>query len=520
MHISVPKDNIMEYVATEISPYVSLVKIKVCYVGQDPNRNRTIITKEVATQMGSKLPGCPIVGYYNENDGDFEEHNRIIEISGGQYRVVDTTKPYGFVAPDAKVWFQTFTDDDGVEREYLCTEGYIWTGAYPESQRVVENGNNQSMELNADSINGTWTNDFNSGKKIFIYSEALIEKLCLLGENFEPCFEGAQVKTEFSLQLNQEMEQLKAAMFALMNEVKDALNKGGPKVEFTTFMVEIGDTLWSALYSYLEATYPRENCDYPCSKYGIRGIFEEGTQKFVIVQDRNDNKLFRLNFVYTEVGLTVDSNMQEVVQSYIPVENYAFSLEDNDNYKKKDDTEGKTGEDDKNNPDNTPKDDKGNGDKEKPEDDDDKKKSKKKDSYSLEEIPEYVELQNKYSELESKYSALEQTNTALTTEITSLREFKQTAERESKQAMIDSFFMLSDEDKKDCVENIDKYSLEDIESKLSVICFRNKVSFAESKPEGDPGVIPTGFSCNQPEQNDDVPEWVKMVRSNQNKEEF
>jgi hypothetical protein len=29
--------------------------------------------------------------------------------------------------------------DDGVdEREYLMTEGYIWTGQYPEAQRIID----------------------------------------------------------------------------------------------------------------------------------------------------------------------------------------------------------------------------------------------------------------------------------------------------------------------------------------------------------------------------------------------
>ena len=37
--------------------------------------------------------------------------------------------------------------------------------------------------------------------------------------------------------------------------------------------------------------------------------------------------------------------------------------------------------------------------------------------------------------------------------------------------------MLSDEDKKDVIENKSKYSLDDIEAKLSVICVRKKVNF-------------------------------------------
>jgi hypothetical protein len=62
-------------------------------------------TKDVAREMANSLPGSPIVGYYNEVTKDFEEHNRIIDISGGKIRIKDTTRPYGFVDLGAKVWF-------------------------------------------------------------------------------------------------------------------------------------------------------------------------------------------------------------------------------------------------------------------------------------------------------------------------------------------------------------------------------------------------------------------------------
>ena len=32
---------------------------------------------------------------------------------------------------------QIFLDDDAIEREYLVTEGYLWTGQYPECQRII-----------------------------------------------------------------------------------------------------------------------------------------------------------------------------------------------------------------------------------------------------------------------------------------------------------------------------------------------------------------------------------------------
>jgi hypothetical protein len=78
------------------------------------------------------LPGSPIVGFFNEYAGDFEEHNKQIDIKNHQIIMREVTKPYGFVDFNAKCWFQKFLDDGKYEREYLMTEGWLWTGQYPE----------------------------------------------------------------------------------------------------------------------------------------------------------------------------------------------------------------------------------------------------------------------------------------------------------------------------------------------------------------------------------------------------
>lgn len=143
-HTSVLKLNSpIEFIeSTRISPFISKVLIKVCYVGDEPNRNRSIITKEVAKDLAPSLRGCPIVGFFNENAADFEEHNRQIDISNGQWTITDTTTPYGFVDLNAKIWFATYIDDNENEHEYLCTEGYIWDHVYPEAKRISTLGNN------------------------------------------------------------------------------------------------------------------------------------------------------------------------------------------------------------------------------------------------------------------------------------------------------------------------------------------------------------------------------------------
>lgn len=152
-----------------------------------------------------------------------------------------------------------------------------------------------------------------------------------------------------------------------------------------------------------------------------------------------------------------------------------------------------------------------------PEDNNPQGEEKPKDGekkYNLEEVTEYTELLEKFNELNDKYSTLEQEKATLDTEIADLREFRLKAERQSKQQMIDSFYMLSDEDKKDVVEHIDTYSLDDIEAKLSILCVRNKVNFnLEEKHEEKETTNPQGlFNLNQTDIDDNVPDWVKAIR--------
>ena len=145
-------------------------------------------------------------------------------------------------------------------------------------------------------------------------------------------------------------------------------------------------------------------------------------------------------------------------------------------------------------------------------DDDDDDKGCKKTTYSLDDIIEYVELSQKYSDLEATNADLLRQIDSLKTELSSLTAFKKNIEKKDKEAMIAKFFMLSDEDKKDVIENIDTYSLDDIEAKLSVICVRNKVRFDLDDEQENNG--PTTYNLNSGDYEDAAtPAWVKAVRA-------
>ena len=518
MHKSVKLSTPCEFINVQpLNPLISKCQIKVCYVGEQPNRNKSVITKEVATKMANSLPGSPIVGFFNEDKKDFEEHNRTIDIHNGQFEIKDATRPYGFVDLNAKCWFQKYIDDDSVEREYLVTEGYLWTGQYPECKRSVEQGNNQSMELDNKRIDAYWTKDENGKPEFFIINEAIVSKLCILGDDCEPCFEGANITKEEQVVSFSLGESFKEQLFSMMQEIKDLLveNKGGAQV-FTTYAVKIGDSLWNALYNHTH-----EN-------YSIEAVCEEGEQKFAILKD-TEGKFSRLNFSLAEDGaVTFAEEVTEI--EYTSAEEPQFALADVEafetEFKKKEEEDKKAAENKKDEDsadksdktDNSNSDNKSEGDKKDSSEGDDNKDDKKDDEdekkkkakYSLEEIPEYVELSTKFSELQTKYDALVKENDSLKSQMEPLVKFKADAERKDKEDLIKSFYMLSDEDKKNVIDNIDTYSLHDIESELSILCVRNKVSFVEENKDqnDDPTVYNLGGSI---EDDAATPAWVKAA---------
>ena len=74
--------------------------------------------------------------------------------------------------------------------------------------------------------------------------------------------------------------------------------------------------------------------------------------------------------------------------------------------------------------------------------------------------------------------------------------------------------MLSDEDKKEVIENKAKYSLEEIESKLAVICVRKKVSFdLESEEQEQETQAVATYNLDAVEAS--TPAWVKALKNTQ-----
>ena len=469
MHQSIATIDSPEFInlqPLEINPLMSSCEIKVLYLGE--NRNHSYITKEVATEMAKTLRGAPIVGYYKEEKEDFADHGERMIFDDEGIKFECLTKPYGFVAPDAEVWFQKFEDTDEfgnkLTREYLMTTGYLWTGQYEECKSVVEGGKPQSMELDSESLEGHWSTNSNTGMDFFIINDAIFSKLCILGEDVEPCFEGSSITApEVSKTFTKMDDNFKKTLYTMMQDLKFAL-EGGQRMNIDEANTVVQET------ETVEAEAVAEVETEEVEKTAVEeteSVAEESEE--VNSEEEMDNE--------EQSVLEENDNSIEV-----PSEQEAFAKKDDEDEDDKDsDSEDKEESDEDNS--------------------EDEDEDKKKKDYSLLET-EYSNLKAAYSDLETKYQALV--------------EFKAQIDNEKKDALINSFYMLSDEDKADVIANKSSYSLDEIESKLSVICVRKRVNFDledTSKEEEVEDVMTYTVNDNE---SSSTPAWIAAIKNTRN----
>ena len=153
------------------------------------------------------------------------------------------------------------------------------------------------MEFDEESLDASWANFSNGKPKLFIINEEIISKLCILGDDYEPCFEGSNITapTQFShISLSTEFKHRYYAMMQEIKELKRQLktDKGGAQV-FTKYAVTVGDNLYTQLYSNIDNT-----------KYSLSNVLVEGEQLFAVLQDRSNSKFSRVNFSLNNENIT------------------------------------------------------------------------------------------------------------------------------------------------------------------------------------------------------------------------
>lgn len=161
---------------------ISKTRVRIFYKGH--NRNNTYISEEFSEKLLKTLPYTPIKGIYDEESEDYTDH--------GKAR--SQGKVYGVVPENPNVVWELHLDEDGIEREYACCDALIFTGTYKEANELI--GKPQSMELYSKTLKGEWK--FIENKKVFEFSDGCFLGLMALGDDTEPCFEGAAFYSLFT----------------------------------------------------------------------------------------------------------------------------------------------------------------------------------------------------------------------------------------------------------------------------------------------------------------------------------
>lgn len=273
-------------------------------------------------------------------------------------------------------------------------------GQFEELKKVITQGQPQSMELQEETLEGHWATDNNLGVEFFIINDAVFSKLCILGDDIEPCFEGSAVTSpEVSKNFAMDKE-FSQTLFTMMNELKDALSSKG------------GLDMPEEFAEQTETT-------------------EEQSTEFV--------------------EETVEETVAEESVDYTSAEEAPVDAEAE------------------------------NGEFEKSEEDKDDSEDSSADFSENKEAEE--EPASEYSAEE--FAALQEEIEALRAECQELRDFKLNVENEQKDALINSYYMLSEEDKREIMEHKSEFTLDEIKAKLAVIYVEKNVDFStlDGQPE-------------------------------------
>ena len=326
-------------------------------------------------------------------------------------------------------------------------------------------------------MSGFWSKQANSNIEFFIINDAIFSKLCILGDDVEPCFEGSSITAPnisktFSLD-----EDFKTTLFSMIKELQYTLQGGNQTVEDEKKKIASVDSS----EPIEEPVTPEEPIEEETTEIPtVTDPTFSGEPEEEIGGDEGQETSGETS----ESGEGADSGSGEGDSGDGGDAGSAdYAKKDDEEEKKEDSTEEDSNE----------------GKEDSAEDDEEAKKK-----YSL--------LLEQFEELQSNFNALKEESVKMTDELEKLRAYAKQQDEKEKDALIEEFYMLSDEDKKDVIDHKAEYTLDEIKSKLAVLCYDKKVSYnkAEEAPKADV------MTVNINSYTADMPEWLKAVEDTKN----
>lgn len=408
------------------------------------NRNGTYITDEFAEKLLSTIAYAPVKGIFEYDD--YTDHGT--RRSEGRI--------YGIVPENYNLTWEAHVDEDGVERTYACVDVIIFTALYKEANDIV--GKSQSMELYEPSLQ--YHKQIIDGQQYIVFDDGCFLGLQVLGDEVEPCFEGAAF---FSLR-----ENIEQAISKIQELANTFTKKGGKEEVKVNFKLSDSDK-YDQIFDLLNTNFNEEG-NWTIT-YSIGEIYDD----YALVYNLETKEVFRAYYqkdedtvtlgdmkkvyiidVTEEEKVTVDTLRRLNGETYEKVEPVLESAKEN--FEKISELEDKK-----------------------------------------------VELENSVSTLNTEKSALEEKfnlsqgeNETLKNEIESLKSYKLGIEKEQKESVLSEYEnQLSDEILNSYKEKINEYSVIDLDKELAYELKKANISAFTKQPEQKfvqkDGIVKTGL---------------------------
>lgn len=335
----------------------------------------------------------------------------------------DLGRIYGIVPQETNFAWEDHMDKDGILRTYACTDVLLFTALYPEAQQIL--GSSQSMELYRPSLRGDW--QMIDGDEYYVYTDGCFLGLQVLGDKVEPCFEGAAF---FSLceslkELVEKMEKFnynKGGRNEMIKRISELLNAEAEK--YSVYNIVENETKTAYLFNLEENKF--QTCN-----------FTVGEDDAITLEEITDCFMFEA----TEAEYNSLVEIKEAAIDFSTVKETYASVE-----------------------------------------------TLKNDKDVLEQ--KIVDYENDKSTLiqerddaRTNFENAQQTINDLQNTVNSLEEFKKAIEDSQKKSIVEKYSVkLTEEQMKSVTDNIDNYSIVDLEKELAYIFCAN-FSFDSSEPK-------------------------------------
>lgn len=488
-------------------------KVKIWLMHLGKNLNNSIFTKSVVEEAIPSLSNIPILGYItidSTNEKDFNGHEQRIVVDKDGVSVEYLGRVYGVIPETNNATFEKKTVD-GVEREYLVCEGILYN-QFPESVEILtrDGSVSQSMELSPSSIEG----NFNK-QKVFEFKKFMFSGACLLGMDVPPAMVGSTVEkfstngiqeqlseilTEFNTyykqfsltgekgveQMDKKLELLEQFTAKLgeevINKVKESIEsysfefleshlslmseveapiKEEPVIDPTpTDFSLTSQQIQQQIRSSLSAQTYQDKWGYDSRSYW----YVDHDDSRIYVEDAQNGGLAGLDYSISGDFINVDfASKKKVKMQFVDMvegEVINFSLT-----------------------------------------------SIERKEYEIQKAQEVA-----VKEVEDKFSTEKAAIEKAQEELTSLREFKNTSLKDEKLALIDKFSDLDGEVIKGYKENVDKFSKEELETKLFAEVGKMNLAFSKNKKQKKTDenlYVFTNLETGNSDSN--TPQWAQLV---------